>query len=539
MGLKLIKDNGVVRKAWYAQYKVNGKWCVSKLETPMRGSKIPKTLSGTGDVAFEKSRLLAQAEFEALMEQQGRKNCEIYSAQKVIEGITGERLDLEKTAKVVKAVQNSERMRVDCLEHIWRQSNQRARGEVWDKSVSWMFRLFVESIDCTYVYEVTPEMVANFYRKIRSQYAWNTVTRIMRLIGRSFSDLIPNDADNPFRSIKVVPDKNTQRTIHRKPLSEDELKLLFDEASKDPLLYDITVTTACTGMRIGDVCNLKWASIDLIDGFIDVQTRKTGQEVTLPIFPKLREILETQLIKKEDDEYVFPDAAALYRDNYDGLIRKGKILFAKALFEEEAMKDADIVDVDHKDKTPKEVLSLIRNAGYTPSKTEKIIKVYTLYKSGMAYRQIQQEMGCSRGLISGYLHEIEYLTGDSIVKWSKTCAVSAARLLKRTRQERKVGKRAASLYGWHSLRASFVVSAITSGIPIEVVRKIVGHSTVQMTEEYFNPTKRIMAEAFRKKMSGSILSEGSPAQLEAKPNLASLVANMTPAEREQLKALLG
>ena len=123
-----------------------------------------------------------------------------------------------------------------------------------------------------------------------------------------------------------------------------------------------------------------------------------------------------------------------------------------------------------------------------------------------------------------------------------------------TRKERKVGtqkygKCAASLYGWHSLRATFVVTALTNGIPIEVVRRIVGHSTVRMTEEYFNPTKQIMAEAVRNKMSRSILggSLARPALAEPKQSedaddlaaLAKKLAALSPAQREQLKALIG
>ena len=159
-----------------------------------------------------------------------------------------------------------------------------------------------------------------------------------------------------------------------------------------------------------------------------------------------------------------------------------------------------------------------------------------------------------------YLHEVEAAAGVSIVKWAKRCAVSTETLLRRTRKEREVGRHSASLYGWHSLRASFVVAALTAGVPLEVVRRIVGHSTADMTLEYFNPTKRIMAETVRRRLAGSAIAGGASktgvgargasrllgaradapdASAGVASRLAAIVANMSAAEREQLKALLG
>ena len=42
------------------------------------------------------------------------------------------------------------------------------------------------------------------------------------------------------------------------------------------------------------------------------------------------------------------------------------------------------------------------------------------------------------------------------------------------------------LCGFHSLRHTFVSMAIESGMPSMLVQKIVGHSSVNMTEHYFH-----------------------------------------------------
>ena len=524
MGLKLIKDNGVVRKAWYGQYKEGGKWKVVKLTTPMRGSKIPGSLSEEGDIPFEKSRALAQAEFER------------FEAERRIKGSAE---NLTRTLIESKTGQKVEDVRVIEIEGRWRTIHQRSRSKTWDKSISWMFALFTKSITCEYLYEVTTEMIVSFYERIRTEYAWSVTSRIMKLLKGAFDDLLPVGSANPFSRIEIAPDKNTEQTIHRKPLSESELESLFEEASKSPLLNNITITAACTGMRIGDVCNLEWKSVDLKEGLIEVKTRKTGQEVVIAIFPRLLPVLQAAYEKSDSrDRYVFPEAAEKYHSNYSSIIRMGKILFARALHLNEQNTES-IETTEPLSLTPDEIITKIHAAGFFKGKAEKIERAYRLYLSGMNYREIANATGFSRGQISNYLHEIEELTGTIVVKFAKERENSSRRLLKRTRQGRSVGKHSASLYGWHSLRASFVVQALANNIPVEIVRRVVGHSTIDMTLEYFNPTKRIMADTMRKKMQGSILSGTQTPQIEAQSNLASLVANMTPAEREQLKALLG
>ena len=75
-------------------------------------------------------------------------------------------------------------------------------------------------------------------------------------------------------------------------------------------------------------------------------------------------------------------------------------------------------------------------------------------------------------------------------------------LLRMTRQKREIGQNSASTYGWHSLRTTFVTLALMYDVPIEVVRRIVGHTTADMTRTYFQPTARIMAETFSRQMAG-------------------------------------
>ena len=90
----------------------------------------------------------------------------------------------------------------------------------------------------------------------------------------------------------------------------------------------------------------------------------------------------------------------------------------------------------------------------------------------------------------------------------------------RTRAKRKIGDKAASLYGWHSLRATFVVLAYEAGVPLADVQKVVGHSTVEMTLQYYNPDKKLVAERVRQREAnivGEVSVQISTAEDELRP----------------------
>ncbi len=546
MGLKLIKDNGKVRKTWYGQYRENGAWKVTKLTTPMRGERIPFRLSEKGDEAFERSRALAQAEFDRFEVERGVKGCAEHLTRVLIESKSGKKVEdvrLDELAAKWEAMPRSYTPTQKCTE------NARL-----------YFTRFAKHANVTYLYEVTQEMAATFFDKTRKEYSWSTTKSIMSILKSAFARFLPSGAINPFATIiKRNRELNAIR-VNRRPLSNHELAALIETSQTDPMVHALVVTTACTGMRIGDVCNLRWESVDLRSGFVNVLTAKAGKSVTIPIFDPFRKILEGALATREDGEiFVFPDAAQMYKYNPDGIYHRGKVLFARALFADEAEKEANTTDVGRVEKTPQEVVAMIRSARFSAQKTERCVNVYTMYNNGMTYRQIEHETMLSRGQISEYLHTIETLTGNTIVKWAKVCATSNSTLLRKTRQERKVGKRAASLFGWHSLRASFVVTALNAGVPIEMVRRIVGHSTTRMTEEYFNPTKNIIAETMKRKMATSVIggrTETPIVTLETETftpphlklaetsncdfkNILAIVSRMSAKEREQLQKLLG
>jgi hypothetical protein len=59
----------------------------------------------------------------------------------------------------------------------------------------------------------------------------------------------------------------------------------------------------------------------------------------------------------------------------------------------------------------------------------------------------------------------------------------------------------ASVYDAHSFRVTWVTLALSAGIPIEIVRLITGHTTVEIVlKHYFNPQRETIRQRFSQAM---------------------------------------
>ena len=536
MGLKIIRDGGTPRETWYGQYHEGGKCKVINLGIPIRG-RIPARLTEQGDSAFEKSRVKAQAAFDNFQMERKQKGTAETLTRTLIESKTGRKV---------------EDVRLDELPARWRSISRnytptKSRCIVADA----VFRRFADFAKCKYLYEVTPTIAADFFNEIKSTYAWSTVKDHISLLKGSFSKFLPPGVHNPFSGIIKRSREENAAKVHRKPLTEEEVEKLFSTAKADPFLYPLTVCAACTGLRIGDVCKLEWESVDFANEIISLKTAKTGVSVQVPIFPLLLKELQSALARKEDGAvYVFPEACSMYIHNRSGISRRGKYLFAKALFGNTRPDEmATIVNAAgelEKPLTDEEVCARIETSPFAPQKKMRMIDTFKRYRSGQTYREIETETGRSRGQTSEDIHAIELLAGRKYIKGPDRTG-ERKRILKLTRQVRPVGKNSASLYDWHSLRATFVVLALQSNVALEDVRKVVGHTTTQTTLEYYNPTKKHLIEKF-KRMKGSFLlndpASTPPTNASAQNvqlgvyELAAQLKRLSANERSHLKALL-
>jgi len=126
------------------------------------------------------------------------------------------------------------------------------------------------------------------------------------------------------RKAKLLPD-NSKRLRY---LSKQECQELIN--SCDPHLRPIVITALNTGMRKGEILNLKWDNVDLRHGFILLDKTKNNERREIPINDTLRSTL-TNIPRRLDVPYVFYDplTGKPYQDvkrSFATALRKAKIL---------------------------------------------------------------------------------------------------------------------------------------------------------------------------------------------------------------------
>ena len=533
--LKRGRD-GTFRKHWYGVIQINGKRIVENLNVPVKGTP-PKSLRDAGNAEFEKSRADALVELKGLKIKHSTKGRADHLLERLIESKTG------------KAV---EYVRLADLPMRWRSIPRTSHvKEEWLKSCDAMFRNFAAEMKVDYLYEVTPEMVATYLDKIRAVTTTKTTSNVVSLFRSAFNRLLPPGAHNPFTDgISRKNESDEGDTIHRRPFTAQELTALLETARPDPFLFPLVVTAACTGMRRGDVCRLQWSSVNFKSNVIAVKTSKTGASVEVPIFAPLRQVLlQAESHRKEEDVYVWPDAARMADKSPDTLTWRFKKLLAEILPDPKDRRPAgNGILAPHPVKLVGPVFDKICEAvrlNLTGTMRDRTLDSLKRYAEGASVRDIEAVTGQARSGISGDLHRAETLSKIYFMP-DFTRIGTKNKISRLTRQERGRGTRAASVLDWHALRVTWVTLALSSGVPMEVVKLVTGHKTVEVVlRHYFKPGREQMRLALQDKLPEvltgvKVEAKALPSTNLAIGELASKLADQkaSPAEIQRLYYLL-
>ncbi len=113
-------------------------------------------------------------------------------------------------------------------------------------------------------------------------------------------------SENPFRKVKLPRMEKTFPIF----ISEDQLKKVLTKVDNEKF-KKIFITAFYTGMRLGEIVNLKWRAINMTEKLIVVMndsnfTTKSKKERVIPISEKLFPILaELKMSENSKDDYVF------------------------------------------------------------------------------------------------------------------------------------------------------------------------------------------------------------------------------------------
>jgi len=132
----------------------------------------------------------------------------------------------------------------------------------------------------------------------------STVNREITIMKRMFNVAIDwgHAETNPVQKVKLFSEKDTQK--ERILTDEEELNLL---KACPKYIRPIVETALNTGMRRGEIFNLKWEQVDLDEMTITVLYTKSGKNRTIPINSRLHQILLEQEEKSIQSPLVFPN----------------------------------------------------------------------------------------------------------------------------------------------------------------------------------------------------------------------------------------
>ncbi|MPM79345.1 hypothetical protein SDC9_126378 [bioreactor metagenome] len=142
------------------------------------------------------------------------------------------------------------------------------------------------------------------------------IRRVFRVLQEYWS------GDNPFQSSTLLRKEREEREqdVHRLSFTreqEQQLQAVLDDPKRKvmnkPEVRVVYYLGMFTGQRMKDCVLLRWSKINLKLRRVWVKQFKTGKEVTIPLAPKLLEVLQSaQEWKSNETDYVCPNIAARY-----------------------------------------------------------------------------------------------------------------------------------------------------------------------------------------------------------------------------------
>ncbi len=473
--------NGKWRSHWYGQFvlgqiatevNLNVKWGGTP---PASGSMLDR-----GDADFELSREKAKEALATFEEEARRKGRADHLTERLIEAKTGRKLEY---------------IRLDELAERWRKIGRSAPASQQHlDTCAAVFNRFVDFVRnrnprTEYLYEVSQDDANGWLADLQTQYAPKTIRDCFKLLRSAFVRMLPTGCTNPF--VPLVPSRkggDGVGTVHRKPFSAEELGKLIEAAKQDEFIYPLLVCAMCTGMRRGDVCQLNWSAVDWENGMLAVKTSKTGETVEIPIFNPLREVLEIQ--KGKDPDYVFPDAVELLKKNPGAISRRFKKLAAIAFgkLEDTARFAAQ------SDEGTKAICAALPEG----VRRQRIVDVFQRYVAGASYGEIMAATGLPKGTVAQYVRDAQKIVKTPIMRGRGKVIKEA---IKQATQIERDNGRMASVRDWHALRATWVTLALSAGVPVELVRRVTGHATVEVVlKHYFRPDR----DQFKAALTGAL-----------------------------------
>jgi integrase len=167
--------------------------------------------------------------------------------------------------------------------------------------------------------DVSPALLGESRDKLAQERAPATVVRYLAALSHVFTIAVREWGwleDNPMRKVRKPKEPRGRVRF----LSEDEINANGEEIegertrllnackkSSNTYLHTIVVLALSTGMRQGEILNLRWPDVDLNTGRIILHETKNGERRVVPLLGRARELLkELSKVRRLDTDLLFP-----------------------------------------------------------------------------------------------------------------------------------------------------------------------------------------------------------------------------------------
>jgi site-specific recombinase XerD len=178
-----------------------------------------------------------------------------------------------------------------------------------ERSIIPAFNKFTTFIGATDLNNISSRQVDKFVTSINS-YSTASAGLYYRTLKAAFSKAVVWEylKENPFKKIKA-PKQVKSLPIF---INKEEFQLILNN-TKHQFLKDVFITGFYTGMRLGELLNMRWFWIDFNQNLITVKnsngfTTKNKKERIIPIHSNVEEVLlsiYSNLKKFNDNSFVF------------------------------------------------------------------------------------------------------------------------------------------------------------------------------------------------------------------------------------------
>ena len=279
--MAFLKKRG---NTWFAVWRENGVKIIKTTGIPVKGRKEEK---------------LALAAAEA-MEKTSKGQAMLHVA-----------LDAVKATAELNGISSSMPSIKDYLESFQpngKLQNARNYTRAAARFIAFLSEDAGKRLDC-----LSPAQCRAFAKAELERVSFGTVKHYVALLKAAFNTAVQDDIllKNPFAFVtlsKIAP-SDTPRATKRLPFTLSEMNFILTKFPKD--WRELCLTSFATGgQRIGDICLLRWDSVNFDDNTVTFDTMKTGKRICAPMVEPLRKMLKER--EGNHKEYVFPEFAVKY-----------------------------------------------------------------------------------------------------------------------------------------------------------------------------------------------------------------------------------